>query len=109
MPANVNIDDEQQVDQEIAIQNRKSVTGVGECVEAGLTASASEAAEMARNKETLVVLLDASVSMRPHLHVALHDVGSEEAAAFLNSQREALQEEPQDEIDEMELLLGEAI
>jgi hypothetical protein len=37
------------------------------------------------------------------------DVGSEEAAAFLTSQREALQEEPQDEIDEMELLLGEAI
>jgi hypothetical protein len=37
------------------------------------------------------------------------DVGSEEAAAFLTSQREALQEEPQDEIDEMEVLLGEAI
>jgi hypothetical protein len=44
--------------------------------EAGLTASASEAADMARNKETLVVLLDASVIMRPHLHVALQSVAS---------------------------------
>jgi hypothetical protein len=30
MPANINIDDEQQVDEEIAVQNSKSVTGVGE-------------------------------------------------------------------------------